>query len=147
MKNVELETFVKILNVKDLREAVRILLNEKYFDKMMVEDFLKIIFDKYSSLTKLPFNDFMFLKIENENEKNLNIFLGILNDPLILNDEQLNGLFLLIFPDSLKQKYLEITSYLKRLITSKSFKQKLLSLKNEKEIKSIIKKELQDFES
>ncbi len=147
MKNDELETFVKILNVKDLKESVRILLNEKYSDKVMVDDFLKIIFDRDSSLTKLPFNDFIFLKIENENEKNLNIFLGILNDPLILNDERLNGLFLLVFPDSFRQKYLEITSYLKRLIISKSFKQKLLSLKNEKEIKSFIKKELQDFES
>lgn len=142
-----IEIVVKKTENGNFKESSKILLKKFYDDKNLSEKEKKIFDDQISSFSFL-FDDSLFLKDEDDKMDGIKIFIGFSEKGISLRENDIiKFLFIISFPSNLKIRYLELLGYLKRLLSSKSFKQKIFGSRDEIEIKEIFEKELKDLET
>lgn len=143
----KIEIVVKKLGDESLDDSFRKILKEKFFDERYIEQKIKNLFNDQFLLQPFLFDDSVFFKNEQKENNEIIVFIGFSEKGIILNDnDNVKFLFIILFSPDLKNKYLELLGYLKRLLSSKNFKQRILSSKDEMEIKETFVKELKDLE-
>lgn len=142
-----IEILVKKVENEDVRDFPKTLLKKFFDDKILDEKEKKILNEQIFSFP-LVFDETIFFKDEDEKIECIKIFIGFSEKGINLNEnDSIKLLFIISFPSSLKNRYLELLGYLKRLLSSKSFKQKVFGSKDEIEIQEIFEKELKDLET
>jgi len=145
---IEIEIVVKKLEDESLEESFGKILKEKFFDDKYIDEKTKNLFNDQFLLQPFLFDDSLFLKDEHKGKDEITLFIGFSEKGINLNDnDNVKFLFIISFPTDLKNKYLEILGYLKRLLSSKNFKQRILNSKDEMEMKETFEKELKDLET
>lgn len=121
---------------------------KKFYDDKSLDEKWEEIFNNENFSVSFLFDESIFLKDENEKINDIKIFIGFSEKGINLNEnDTVKFLFIISFPSNLKTRYLELLGYLKRLLSSKNFKQKIFGSKDEREIKEIFEKELKDIET
>ncbi|MEO0238089.1 MAG: PTS sugar transporter subunit IIA [candidate division WOR-3 bacterium] len=142
-----IEIVVNKIKSEDILEFPKTLL-KKFFDDKILDEKEKKIFDDQIFSFPFVFDETLFLKDQDEKIENIKIFIGFSEKGINLNEnDNVKFLFIISFPSNLKARYLELLGYLKRLLSSKNFKQKIFGAKDEIEIKEIFEKELNDLET
>ncbi|MEO0234084.1 MAG: PTS sugar transporter subunit IIA [candidate division WOR-3 bacterium] len=142
-----IEIVVNKIKSEDILEFPKTLL-KKFFDDKILDEKEKKIFDDQIFSFPFVFDETLFLKDQDEKIENIKIIIGFSEKGINLNEnDNVKFLFIISFPSNLKARYLELLGYLKRLLSSKNFKQKIFGAKDEIEIKEIFEKELNDLET
>ncbi|MEO0289575.1 MAG: PTS sugar transporter subunit IIA [candidate division WOR-3 bacterium] len=142
-----IEIFVKKIENEDMGEFPETIL-KKFFDDKILDEKKRKIFDDQIFSFSFVFDETLFLKDQDEKVENIKIFIGFSEKEINLNkNDTIKFLFIISFPSNQKTRYLELLGYLKRLLSSKNFKQKIFGAKDEFEIKEIFEKELNDLET